>query len=121
MIDSVVLTQSNAYDRWDMLNPSDFVYDYDYVRNIDRDGSKYLQPGSEYFIDTYSMSFPKEDRARIMEYAMTEGNEAAFQSRAMQKKLLTLCEGIRDAFGLKKSPETFLWEQYLTASLAYTE
>lgn len=121
LIDSVVLTQSNAYDRWDTLNPKDFVYDYDYVINAGRDGSKYLQSGSENFIDTYSMSFPKEDRARIMEYAMTEGNARFFQSRAMQKKLLTLCEGIRDAFGLKKSPEVFLWEQYLTTSLAYTE
>lgn len=121
LIDSVVLTQSNGYDRWETLNPGDFTYDYDYVRNADRDGSQYLQSGRENFIDTYSMSFPKEDRARIMEYAMTDGNGHMFESRAMQKKLLTLCEAIRDAFDLKKSPETFLWEQYLTTSLAYTE
>jgi len=121
LIDSVVLTQSNGYDRWETLNPGDFTYDYDYVRNADRDGSAYLQPGREYFIDAYSMSYPKEDRARIMEYAMTDGNGHKFESRAMQKKLLTLCEAIRDAFGLKKSPETFLWEQYLTTNLAYTE
>ena len=38
----------------------------------------------------------------------------------MQKKLITLCKGIRDAFGLKKSPENFLWEQYLNTPLAYT-
>ena len=121
LIDSVVLTESTAYDRWDTLNPKDFAYDNDYVVNISRDGSAYLQPGSQSFIDTYSMSYPKEDRARIMEYAMTSGNEHYFESRAMQKKLLTLCQGIRDAFGLKKSPETFLWEQYLTTSLAWSE
>ena len=67
------------------------------------------------------MSYPKEDRARIMEYAMTSGNAILFESRTMQAKLLTLCQGIRDAFGLKKSPETFLWEQYLATSLAYSE
>ena len=67
------------------------------------------------------MSFPKEDRARIMEYAMTEGNEEYFRSTTMQSKLKLLCEGIREAFKLKKSPETFLWEQYLNTSLAYTK
>ena len=121
LIDSIVLTESNAYDRWDTLNPSDFEYDYSYVTNVHRNGSPYLQAGRENFIDTYSMSFPKEDRARIMEYAMADGNAHYFQSQAMQKKLLTLCQGVRDAFGLKKSSETFLWEQYLTQSLAYTE
>ena len=112
--------KSGAYDRWDELNPKGFAYDYDYITNMTRDGSAYLQDSNRYFIDTYSMSFPKEDRARIMEYAMTEGNEFYFQSTAMQAKLLALCQGIREAFGLRKSPETFLWEQYLNMSLAYT-
>ena len=120
LIDTVVITESGAYDRWDELNPKDFAYDYDYIANTTRDGSAYLQDSNRYFIDTYSMSFPKEDRARIMEYAMTEGNEFYFQSTAMQAKLLALCQGIREAFGLRKSPETFPWEQYLNTSLAYT-
>lgn len=120
LIDTRVLTESSAYDTWDKLNPSDFEYDYDYAANRSRDGSVYVNE-KRYFIDTYSMSFPAEDRARIMEYAMTGGNEACFQSTYMQAKLLAMCKGIREAFGLKKSPETFLWEQYLNTSLAYTE
>ena len=120
LIDSVVLTESISYDQWDTLNPADFEYDYDYGRNASRDGSLYLQEDTRSFIDTYAMSFPKEDRARIMEYAMTGGNDSLFESWAMQKKLITLCKGIRDAFGLKKSPENFLWEQYLNTPLAYT-
>ena len=64
-------------------------------------------------MDTYSMSFPKEDRARILERAMEQGNEALFASPAMQAKLSCLCQAIREAYGLKKSPETFRWEQYL--------
>ena len=121
LIDTVVLGESSAYDRWDELNPSGFEYDYDYTANRSRNSSEYLRDGSRYFIDMYSMSFPKEDRARIMEYAMTEGNAACFQSKAMQAKLKLLCQGIREAFGLRKSPETFLWEQYLNESLAYTK
>jgi hypothetical protein len=121
LIDTVVISESGAYDRWDELNPQGFTYDYDYIANQNRDSSAYLQDSSRYFIDTYSMSFPKEDRARIMEYAMTGGNESYFQSPTMQAKLKLLCEGIREAFGLRKSPETFLWEQYLNTSLAYTE
>ena len=121
LIDTMVITESGAYDRWDELNPKGFAYDYDYIANTSRDGSAWLQDGNRFFIDTYSMSFPKEDRARIMEYAMTEGNASYFQSTTMQAKLLLLCQGIREAFGLRKSPETFLWEQYLNMSLAYTE
>ena len=121
LIDTVVISESGAYDRWDELNPKGFEYDYDYITNQTRDGSAYLQDNSRSFIDTYSMSFPKEDRARIMEYAMTEGNAAYFRSTTMQAKLKLLCEGIREAFGLRKSPETFLWEQYLNTSLAYSE
>ena len=65
------------------------------------------------------MSFPKEDRARIMEYAMLSGNQELFRGQIMQEKLKTLCQGIREAYGLKKSSETFLWEQYLRKPLAY--
>lgn len=119
LIDTVVISKSGAYDRWDQLNPKGFHYDYDYIANRNRSSGEYLQESNRSFIDTYSMSFPKEDRARIMEYAMTPGNEGYFVSLAMQSKLKLLCEGIREAFGLKKSPETFPWEQYLNTSLAY--
>ena len=121
LIDTKVLNESNAYDSWEELNPDGFQYDYDYAANAQRDSGAYLLDSSRSFIDTYAMSYPKEDRARVMEYAMTEGNEAYFQSPTMQAKLKKLCEGIRDAFGLKKSPEVFLWEQYLAQSLAYTD
>ena len=63
------------------------------------------------------MSFPKEDRARIMEYACMDGNESYFTSKTMQKKLRTLCHGIREAYGLADHPEALLWEQYLESPL----
>lgn len=121
VMETHILNNSIAFDQWEKLNPKGFQYDLDYQKNQSRDGSEYMREETRSFIDTYSMSFPKEDRARIMEYACTSGMEAYFQSEPMQAKLKTLCEGIREAYGLEKSPETYLWEQYLMTSLAYTK
>lgn len=115
VMDSFIQLRSAAYDRWEVLNPPGFAYDRDYLKNQQRDGSAY----QDAFIDTYSMSFPEEDRARIMEYAMTDGNAQYFSSDTMQAKLRQLSKGIREAFGLRKSPEIYLWEQYLDTPLAY--
>lgn len=120
-LESRLLSESSACYEWDRLNPNGFTYDFDYVANRSRVENAHTTDEDRYFIDTYSMSFPSEDRARILEYACLKGNESYFQSEAMQKKLLAICEGIREAFGLKKSVETFLWEQYLNESLAYSK
>jgi len=117
VIETCVLSHSNAYDNWDDLNPEGFAYDYDYIANLNRDGAQYLQAENRAFIDTYSMSYPKEDRARIMEYAVMEGNESYFASKTMQEKLRTLCKGIREAFDLRQYPNELLWEQYLQKPL----
>ncbi|MGM9550296.1 MAG: hypothetical protein ACI3V5_10720 [Faecousia sp.] len=119
VMETHILGNSIALDQWAKLNPVGFEYDYDYPSNAQRDGSEYLQPDTRSFVDTYSMSFPKEDRARILECAMTEGNEALFAASPLQYKLKVLCQGIREAYGLEKSGETYLWEQYLVQPLAY--
>ncbi len=116
-----IFTYSIAFDQWDTLNPTGFQYDYSYASNASRDSGIYLQTNHRAFIDTYSMSFPKEDRARIFEYAIQEGNEDCFETEAMQAKLRCLCEGIREAYGLEKSPDSYRWEQYLKKSLAYSK
>lgn len=103
----------SAFDRWEELNPSGFKYDYSYITNQTRDAGVYLQPTSRAFADTYSMSFPKEDRARIWENAMLPGNKTLFQSPTMQRKLAAVCKGIRDAYGLKDWESPLVWEQYL--------
>lgn len=110
-MDSYILTETKTYDDWRKLNPTGFAYDYSYITNEYRDPKDYLEPETRAFIDLYSMSYPKEDRARIMQYAMTEGNEAYFTSKTMSKKLETLCKGIRKAFKLDEGD--YLWEQYL--------
>jgi len=117
IIDSRVLTLCKAYDDWNKLNPAGFQYSYGYTANQGQDAIQWTQGATRAFIDTYSMTYPKEDRARIMEYAMMDGNEAYFESEAMQKKLRQLCLGIREAFDLKKSVEVFRWEQYLNKPL----
>ena len=118
VMETHILGNSTALDQWAKLNPVGFEYDYDYSANALRDGRAYLQPDTRSFVDTYSMSFPKEDRARILEYAMTPGNEALFTASPLQFKLKTLCQGIREAYGLKQSQQTYLWEQYLVQPLA---
>lgn len=117
VIDNHVLSACNAYYDWERLNPEGFSYDFDYISNLNRDPVQYLEDGTRAFIDTYSMSFPKEDRARIMEYAATADHGYYFESEIMQRKLRTLCEGIRIAFDLRECPVAFVWEQYLQEPL----
>ncbi len=118
VMDGKILSDSVCYYDWHQLNPRNFTYFEDYSTYASADLSQYLKDDTRAFIDAYSASFPKEDRARIMEYACTEGNAHYFTSEIMQNKLRTLCRGIREAFGLEDREEAFLWEQYLEVSAA---
>lgn len=121
LIESRVMSTCSAYDDWEKLNPEGFRYDYSYLTNQSREDTGLTEGENRAFIDIHSMSYPKEDRARIMEYAMTPGNEAYFTSDVMQAKLRQLCLGIREAFDLEDSPEHYLWEQYLEEPLTENE
>ena len=107
LMETVVLTRNTAYDRWSNLNPEGF----DYGRSPDRE---WLQPGREWFIDSYAMSSAQEDRARLFEYAMIPGQAELFRSPPLLRKLQQLCTGIREAFSLEGLEEILPWEQYLT-------
>ena len=112
IIDTRVMGTTSVYDDWADLNPEGIAYANSYLLNeAEADGS-WFTGDSRVFIDLYSMSFPREDRARILEYAMMPGNEELFASETMQKKLSTLCQGIRQAFELDEAI-TYRWEQYL--------
>ena len=113
ILDSQILSNSRVYYNWHNLNPEGFAYSEDYSSYLTQDLSAYLHNGDRAFIDAYSTTFPKEDRARIMEYACTVGNEHYFESEIMRSKLQLLCKGIREVFGLEDYPEPLLWEQYL--------
>lgn len=119
VMETHILNESSALDTWNELNPEGFEYSYGY--NTAGNTEEYLSGETRAFVDTYSMSFPKEDRARVWENAMLPSNGEMFTSEILQAKLAALCEGVRKAYGLRKSTETFPWEQYLETSLAYTQ
>lgn len=112
LIDSRVVRLSGAYDRWSDLNPRDFSYSLDVNADL-TPNQTYLTGGDRCFVDAYAMTYPAEDRARILEYAMNPGNEGVFAAPGMQRKLQRVCAGIRESFGLTGDRGAFLWEQYL--------
>ena len=112
-IDSHVMGNSRDFDTWKELNPQGFTYG--------QIQTTLLEGENRAFVDTESMKNPYEDRSRMIACAMMEGKKEVFSSEIMQKKLLRICMGIREAYGLEKSKETYFWEQYLNQSLAYTK
>ena len=110
-METFILTTCPAYDSWSSLNPKGFQYTLRYMDEPTDLLRSMLEEGA--FVNLYATSFPKEDRAMTMLAALEPENESVFESRFMQSKLKLLCSGIRTAFGYKKSPEVFLWEQYL--------
>ena len=113
-IDSHVMGNSRDFDTWKSLNPWGFTYGQE-------PNEKYLEGQDRAFVNAKSMENPLEDRSSIMVCAIQENNAEIFASATMQAKLLRVCEGIREAYGLEKSKETYIWEQYLNKSLAYTK
>ena len=112
VMDTTALSVSTVFYEWSRLNPEGFFYDNDYKKNLDRSGTYYLDSETRAFIDTFSMSFVREDRATVMEYACMPGNAEYFTSPIMQSKLHMLCAGIRQVFNLDKNA-IYVWEQYL--------
>ena len=116
LIDNRVLGTSTVFDDWDSLNPDGFTYDNSFVENLNRNSYTNLDGDHRAFIDTYSMSYPGEDRARIFEYAMVPEGEAYFEARILQRKLACIWLGIREAFALEEYSGALAWEQYLKTS-----
>ena len=116
VMETHLLTESTALDRWDTLNPAGFVYG-----DNQSESEIYLQGQTRAFVDRYSMLSQKENRARVLENAMLPDNGEVFQSEYMQRKLNALCTGLREAYRLKQHPEILPWEQYLVTPLAPTE
>lgn len=111
-MESKILSKTNALYEWYRLNPKKFDYDNSYIINLERTDTTYITGGNRYFVDLFSMSYPKEDRATIFEYACMSDNAEYFQTKVMKEKLNRICKGIRAAYGLNKEETQFLWEQY---------
>lgn len=117
VLDTYIIARSQKYDEWNTLNPEGFAYDLSYSLYLSRTESEYLAEKDRAFINSFAMTYPKEDRATILEYAMLTGNEAYFASDTMQKKLATICQAIREAFSWEDREEVLPWEQYLAVPL----
>lgn len=114
IVDSHILGNSPMLDAWESLNPEGFAYGSDTQWSAD-----YLEGGTRAFVDGQSMNSVSDDRARIFWQAMQKDNAVMFESQIMQAKLMLLCQSIRDAWRLERKAETYIWEQYLTQSIAY--
>lgn len=121
VMDTYIYAYSLGYDEWNELNPSGFEYDYNDYTYRNRTESPYLEGEEQAFVNSRAMSYPREDRAGVFEYALRKKQAELFEKPDMQEKLLTVCLAIRDAFGWKKETATFPWEQYLAQPLAYQE
>lgn len=114
LVDNQVLMRSKAYELWHRRTPPGFAYDNDYIKNLDRTDIRFTLPGDgRYFINLLSMSYAREDRATVFEYACMPGSEEVFASPIVQGKLQQVCHAIRDAFGIKDTATPLLWEQYI--------
>ncbi len=110
VVDTHVLSHSDGFYEWNTVNPSGFRYDNNYASWQGRE-SKYLEGSTRYFANSLSMTFPVEDRATLLEYAMMADNAGVFESQHMQTKLKRLRTGLREAFDLEGT--SYPWEQYL--------
>ncbi|MDY4588204.1 MAG: hypothetical protein SPD47_07115 [Oscillospiraceae bacterium] len=116
-----------CFRRWEMLNPGDFSYYFSYTDEygitLGNDVTQYngamyydgcdIDINSIYFVDGYSMTFPKEDRARIFEHIATLSPDtlpAYFRGTAMQLKAAYLCACIRDIFDCITDDTVVFWE-----------
>ncbi len=97
---------------WLALNPEDFAYA---DATIDLPMSFYTDGYDDWFIDLYSRTTIREDRARIMEHAMI-GDVWAFGTSQRLAKLEYWCQCIRDSFDTTGWPEVTVWEETLEKS-----
>ena len=114
VMDAAVYGGSKAFDDWKNLNPEGFAYlgTYQGYESLGQD--PLLSGENRAFVDAYSMTFAREDRAAVFAVAMESGNEQLFASPFLQAKLQRLCQGIREAFEWQETEMELPWEQYLT-------
>ncbi len=94
---------------WMELQPEGFGFCYDYS-DIPALTQEYLG----WFIDDYSQSYPTEDRARIMEYAMRGDADQTFgEAPHLAAKLQYYSDCIRECFDTAGWPEVTRWEKAL--------
>jgi len=116
---------------WADMNPLDFDYYYDYTdeNNVGYEETgdpeyttysdlymQYFYTNGVYFIDTYSKTYPTEDRARLMEAALSEGHLPFYVGgKHIQEKLVYYFSAIRAVWDSSEWPAVTTWEMSLDA------
>ena len=121
ILDTYIFNNTSAMDTWDWQNPKKFSYFESYSYDPTQVNQEWLTGENRAFVDDFGMTYPREDRAQFFAAAMTEENEAIFESKTMQTKLKFFGKAVREAFKWKKDERSFPWEQYLNTPLAYTK
>lgn len=114
------------YSFWEKLNPDKFEY---YETRFDANGNYYgldnegkyipkkeIDLNNIYFVNNYSKTFEKEDRAEIFSYLLaTDKKESLpdyYESKHIQEKAEVICKALRNHFKCLKGKEAY-WEQKL--------
>ena len=122
-------TQYIDENKWSSFNPKGFDYYYSY---LDENGKSYEYSGSDeytsysssywtdddidavYFVDIYAKTYPTEDRARLMEMILAEGDIPEYMdSIHIQKKIKYYFSAIREAWDTTGWPQVTSWEEAL--------
>lgn len=109
---------------WDANCRADALYSEEYWRSLSPESADYsftytdwpdigTDDLTHYFVDSYSRTYPTEDRARVMEYAMAGWLFELDSKPGIRAKLDYYCRCIRDSFDTETWPETTLWEMPL--------
>ena len=116
--------------KWNSMNPEGFDYNYGYLNEKGEDYSESIEYtytsyydgawdedfADTYFYDTYSETWPTEDRARLMEFLLSdlEFEDNTYHSPHIQEKLKYYFEVIRNDLGTDEWPEETSWEKRLS-------
>ena len=93
-------------DTWLSLQPEGFRYAYSYT---DMPDAIAAYENSGYFVSSYAMTFPTEDRATLMSLIMSD-KTVLQENPGMAEKMRYYAACIRDCFDTEGWPETTLWE-----------
>ena len=97
-------------EAWLTLQPEGFRYAMSYTE-ISGELLSFLESG--YFITEYALTYPTEDRATLMEAAMSLYTWDFEPGSGTREKLRYYADCIRDCFDTEGWPERTLWEQVL--------
>ena len=94
-------------EAWLALQPEGFQYAMSYIDALE--GT--TDPG--YFVSDYSTTYPTEDRAELMEAAMSDHSWAFESGSGCRVKMQFYADCIRDCFDTAEWPATTTWEKVL--------